>query len=330
MSQLFTNNASGTLSVQAEIIDTTLTLQTNEGQLFPVPTGGDFFLVTIEDTSGNIEVVNCTDNTADVLTVVRAQESTTAKVFPSASKVECRPTAGTQDSFLQVYGGVIQGTVDMDDNELTDPLIQGGEIRGAPIRGTDGGTSNQIIVPTSGGVPTLGGNTIIHEGNDGAYALGATVFTAGEGIDGGGDLSGARTFDLDITEFSSRAGATLLAADAFLIFDAAGGVHRVIPYRQMGIPIVDKTASYVFDDDDMNKYFTGSHASVAITFTLNTGVGEKGNIIIVEQALAAQVTMAGSATLNNANGLKTFLENSVISLVCTADDVWTVAGDSTA
>lgn len=329
MSQLFANNASGTLSAQAEIIDTSLALQTNEGQLFPVPTGGDFFRATIEDTSGNIEIVTCTDNSNDVLTVTRAAESTTAKVFPAGSKVECRPTAGTQDSFLQKFGGVMSGTLDMDDNEITDPLIQGGEIRNAPIRGSAGATDNQIVVPDGGNPPTLGGNTIIHTGNDGAYALGATIFTAGDGLTGGGDLSTARSFDLDITTFSSMPGTDLLAADAFLVYDAADTVHKVIPYREMGIPIVDKTADYTFDDDDMNKYFTGSHASTPIQFDLDIGVGEKGNILIIEQALAAQITIAGTATLNNANGLKTFLQNSVISLVCTATDVWTVSGDAT-
>lgn len=167
MSQLFTNNASGTLSAQAEIVGTTLFLQTNEGQLFPVPTGGDFFRVTMEDTSGNIEIVTCTTNANDELTVTRAQESTTAKVFPSGSKVELRPTAGTHDAFLQVYSGVMQGTLDMNNNEITDPVIQGGEIRNAPIRGTDGGTGNEIIVPTGAGVVTLGGQKIFHAGNDG-------------------------------------------------------------------------------------------------------------------------------------------------------------------
>lgn len=184
MSQLFTNNASGTLSVQAEIVDTSLTLQTNEGQLFPVPTGGDFFRVTLEDTSGNIEVVTCTDNSNDILAVTRARENTTAKVFPSGSKVELRPTAGTHDAFLQVFGGVMQGTLDMNDEEITDPLIQGGEIRNAPIRGTDGGTANEIIVPTAGGTPTLGANEIWHAGNDGTGSgLDADLLDGVEGTD---------------------------------------------------------------------------------------------------------------------------------------------------
>lgn len=167
MTQLFTNNASATLSVQAEIIHTTLTLQTNEGQLFPAPTGGDFFRATIEDTLGNVEIVECTGKATDVLTVIRARESTTAKIFPTGSKVELRPTAGTQDAFLQVYGGVMQGTLDLNNEILQDPLLTGGEIRNAPIRGLDGGTANEIIVPTAGGTPTLGANEIWHAGNDG-------------------------------------------------------------------------------------------------------------------------------------------------------------------
>ncbi len=327
MSQLFTNNASGTLSVQAEIVDTVLTLQTNEGLLFPLPTGGDFFQCTLEDTAGNVEIVQCTTGgTSALAVVVRAQESTSAKVFPTGSRVELRPTAD-HSAFLQVFGGVMQGELDMDDNQLTDPLIVGGEIRNAPIRGTDGGTGNEIIVPTAGGDPTLGGNNIIHTGNDGAYALGATVNVAGDGLVGGGDQSAGRTYDLDITTFSSISGADLLAADAFLVYDAAGAVHKVIPFRQAGIPIVDKTADYTFDDDDMNKYFTGTHASVAIEFAIDTGIGEKGNIIIIQQADDAQVSVAGTANVNTAVGVTTRVRDSVIVLLCTATDIWTLYGD---
>ncbi len=123
MTQLFTNNASGTLSVQAEIVDTTLTLQAAEGSLFPSPTGGDFFQCSLEDTSGNLEIVQCTSRSTDVLTVIRAQENTTALVFPTGSRVELRMTAATHASFLQVFGGVMQGTLDMNNEVLQDPPI---------------------------------------------------------------------------------------------------------------------------------------------------------------------------------------------------------------
>ena len=326
MSQLFTNNASGTLSVQAEIVDTTLTLQTNEGQLYPAPTGGDFFQCTLEDTSGNIEIVQCTGRSTDVLTVVRAQESTSAKVFPTGSRVELRPTAD-HSAFLQVFGGVMQGELDMDDNQLTDPLILGGEARNMPIRGTDGGTANEIIVPTAAGDPTLGGNNIIHTGNDGAYALGATIFTAGDGLDGGGDLSAARTWDLNISTFTNIEGNAVLAADEFLMYDDANTEHKVIAYQDAGIPIIsDGAATISPDDTQVNHYFLCTRAT-AVSFEVDTGVGVKGNVIIVEQAAAGTVTVGGTATINTAVGNDTRIQNSVVVLLCTATDIWTMYGD---
>ena len=63
---------------------------------------------------------------SDVLTVTRAQENTTAKVFPVGSKVELRMTAATMDEFIQRSGDQMTGELDMNDQDLTDPVIQGG------------------------------------------------------------------------------------------------------------------------------------------------------------------------------------------------------------
>lgn len=107
----FSNNASGTLSVQLDGAtpgpeDTTLVLQSNEGQLFPPVTtaSGNFFYCTVEDTSGNIEIVKCTDVSTDTLTITRAQENTTSQTFAVGSKVELRTTAATFAEFIQRTG----------------------------------------------------------------------------------------------------------------------------------------------------------------------------------------------------------------------------------
>lgn len=327
MSILFSNNASGTLSVQAEIVDTTLTLQTNEGQLFPAPTGGDFFQCTLEDSSGNIEVVQCTGKATDVLTVTRAQENTTAKVFAVGSKVEIRTTAATFDEFLQQSGDVMTGELDMGSNVLRDAIVTDGEIRNAPIRGTDGGTSNQIVVPTAGGDPTIGGNTIIHTGNDSAYVPTTRTITGGEGIAAMGDLSVNRTVDLSFTELTALSGTNVAATDEFAIYDADATAHKKIQYQSAGIPIItDSTVSITATDAQMNSMFLCTHAAAAITFNLNTGVGEQGNIVLIQQSDATQaVTVAGTATINSAiTGPTTSAQYNVLVCVCTATDVWTV------
>lgn len=95
--QLFTNNADSELNGAIDTIATSITLKTGGGAKFPAPTGGDYFLLTLFQKAGGIEsnheILKCTARSGDVLTVVRAQESTTARAFASADPVELRLTA---------------------------------------------------------------------------------------------------------------------------------------------------------------------------------------------------------------------------------------------
>lgn len=97
--QLFTNNADSALNGAIADNTTSITVVTGDGAKFPSPTGGDFFLLTLFQKLGasetNHEIVKCTARAGDVLTVVRAQEGTTAKAFNNADPVELRVTAGT-------------------------------------------------------------------------------------------------------------------------------------------------------------------------------------------------------------------------------------------
>lgn len=97
--QLFANNADSSLNGAIASDTAVLVLKTGEGDKFPSPTNGDFFLVTLFQRVGvtelNHEVVKCTSRTGDTLTVIRAQEGTAAKAFNSGDLVELRLTAGT-------------------------------------------------------------------------------------------------------------------------------------------------------------------------------------------------------------------------------------------
>lgn len=101
MSLLFSNNATGTLAVTLTSGSTSAVLNSGEGQNFPTPTGGDTFYATLEDTSGNIEIVSCTARATDTLTIVRAQEGTSAIEFAAGSRLELRATAATLAAFDQ-------------------------------------------------------------------------------------------------------------------------------------------------------------------------------------------------------------------------------------
>lgn len=166
---------------------------------------------------------------------------------------------------------------------------------------------------------TLGAGNGLTE-NSGELNVGA-----GEGIEVAAD-----SVKLNIAGLTELNGSDLVSGDKILVYDNSASVHKIVSYEKLGIPIVTKTANYTFVDGDMNKYFQCNHASTPITLTLNTGVGQKGNIIMIEQGLAAQVTVAGSATISYSIGLKTRTTRSRISLVCTSDNNWTLGGDASA
>ena len=101
----FKNNAKTTLS--SGVNDSTTTIPVTEGSVFPVidatdPATDVFFFVTLDDDTNN-EIVKVTASTGSSgnqnLTVVRAQEGTTARAFSSGDKVELRLTAGMVDTF---------------------------------------------------------------------------------------------------------------------------------------------------------------------------------------------------------------------------------------
>jgi hypothetical protein len=103
--QKFANNAGSMLAVSIDDNDTAVQVGGGHGSLFPLPAGGDFFLVTLMDASGNREIVKCTSRSSDVLTVERAQEGTTAQAWTGgACRVEARLTEGTMDRFVQTDG----------------------------------------------------------------------------------------------------------------------------------------------------------------------------------------------------------------------------------
>lgn len=100
MAQLFTNNGVTTLASGITDVATSLTVATGKGALFPAPTGGDYFLLTLTQATSETswEVVKVTARTGDVMTVVRAQEGTTAAAWAAGDKAELRVTAETLNS----------------------------------------------------------------------------------------------------------------------------------------------------------------------------------------------------------------------------------------
>lgn len=93
MAVLLANNVSSTLASDLSIGATSLNVAPGTGAKFPSPTAPDYFYATIVSTIGEVEVVKVTSRVGDVMTVTRAQDSTTAKVFAAGSRIEVRVNA---------------------------------------------------------------------------------------------------------------------------------------------------------------------------------------------------------------------------------------------
>jgi hypothetical protein len=98
---LFANNAVSTLASGITNVATTLFVQPGDGALFPSPAAGQRFPLTLEDASGNIEVVHCTARSSDTFTIVRAQEGTSGLAFLADDRVELRVTKELLEHFAQ-------------------------------------------------------------------------------------------------------------------------------------------------------------------------------------------------------------------------------------
>jgi hypothetical protein len=174
--QLFGNNASSLLAASISDTDLSIQVQTGFGASFPTPGTDEYFLVTLENTEGDIEVVKVDDRVGDLLNIPvggRGQEGTSAQSWTNGqARVELRLTKGTMEVFLQRGGDAMEGDLNMDGNEIQDALltgtgtkIMGGEIVAVPIRGSSGDSSNEIAVPNDGTRALAGGVKILTEGD---------------------------------------------------------------------------------------------------------------------------------------------------------------------
>lgn len=112
------NNTSGFLATAISASDTGLVLQTGNGAAFPTLSTADYFYATLISTGGTQEVVKVTARVGDTMTVVRAQEGSSAAGFAAGSRLELRVTAqsvldvGRDYVSVKDFGAVGDGVTD--------------------------------------------------------------------------------------------------------------------------------------------------------------------------------------------------------------------------
>jgi hypothetical protein len=104
LTQIFANQANTTLA--GAITNTALTanLAPGSGVLFPSPGVGQYFTMIFNDVATNLsyEEVWVTNVTGDTITMIRAQEGSTAKAWDAGDIAFNGMTAGTANSFSQI------------------------------------------------------------------------------------------------------------------------------------------------------------------------------------------------------------------------------------
>lgn len=98
MGIVFKNNAKTTLASSLSNSATSATV--TDGSVFPTLGAGEFFLITFDDGTNN-EICKCTARSSNTLTIVRAQDNTSARSFSSGDAAEGRVTAGVLETIQE-------------------------------------------------------------------------------------------------------------------------------------------------------------------------------------------------------------------------------------
>ena len=205
---LFYNNAASTLAGPISNTATTINLAAGGGAQFtPPPAGGQLFCMTLIDAATGLlrEIIHVTAVTGDVLTVVRAQEGTTALNWLAGDIISNEWTAGSAAQMLQQ--GQLPGTI-------------------IYVAGADTGTANNIVVATS---PVI---SVISTGNIIEVTKGSLANTGAVTI----QQNGASAVAVTWANGTPLANGDWPASATGLISYQAGGTFQLITFTSSSSP----------------------------------------------------------------------------------------------
>jgi|11BtaG_2_1085332.scaffolds.fasta_scaffold02474_6 hypothetical protein len=210
-----TNNAFGTISAGINSSATTVTLDSGQGARFPTLGGSDHFYGTLIDTSNNVEIIKVTARSTDSMTVVRAQDNTTARAFAIGDRFELRPTAKLFEDIISEAAPAANSIT------ATELNISGNGTSGQAVL-TDGdgsfsygdaggGLQSQQVFTSSGTYTKPSGIKLIKVYVTGGGGGGAGG-DGGTNSGGGGGAGGTAIEIIDVSSLSSTVAVTIGAA----------------------------------------------------------------------------------------------------------------------
>lgn len=207
MALLFSNNAVGTLAAPITSVAVLITLNAGQAGAFPSPIAPDVFYATLTDaaTESIIEIVKVTAVSGNIFSVVRAQDSTTAKSWLANDFISQRAIAIEMRLWNAIVpsGGIIlwsgsvasipQGWVLCDGTlstpDLRDRFVVGSG--GAFAVGQTGGSADASLPSHTHTAASTSVSTVTDPGHAHVNASGFVVFTGGGPIftQSSGDLA---------------------------------------------------------------------------------------------------------------------------------------------
>jgi len=161
--QLFTNNAVTLLAAPITATATTLTVMAGNGQMFPSPAAGEYFLVTLEDQASTVrEIIRVNGRTGDTFTgLVRGQEQDLEGMPPRAwsasagsdTLVDHRITARTMFNALE-QGTDEVGVIDILDEGTSLGSATSLDFVGGGVTVSGAGPAKTVTIPAPP-APTL-------------------------------------------------------------------------------------------------------------------------------------------------------------------------------
>ena len=179
-----TNNAYGKLNAGITNSSTTIVLNAGEGSRFPSLSAGDYFYATLIDTTNNLEIVKVTARSTDTMTVVRAQDGTTARAYSTNDRFELRPVAVMFTEVITKADAAVQKSGDTMTGRLT-LATSGADGILLNTDTADANTSSRLFLKNN----TNAGSMYYEAATGWAISTGATI----------GSSSGVKRFGIDLS-----------------------------------------------------------------------------------------------------------------------------------
>ena len=166
MTAVMFNNVTDTL---AEAVDhDALTITVSNGGRFTDPGEGNYTPLYLLDSDGSYEIVHVTAVSGDTLTVLRAQEGTSPRLFLAGEAVQVRLTE-------QALAEVDASGMSVENSDGTQTVARALDSRLASLAVSAGNVVGESVTVKSGDVRTCASVLVVPEGVDLIIENGATL-----------------------------------------------------------------------------------------------------------------------------------------------------------